>query len=232
MLFPKRLDHREPTKRPTCTKSVRMANKRARSEFQTARDAAAEIFLGEAPGLRNQRARPTIEEILEAADLAAMSDAVPVGSSSPPPLPPRTFEAGYRPAVPMRRLPIVPPVQAPVVRHPMAARLKYKLLKRGSALLTKLNKLEGMQNSGRFIKDDGTPRLQAVKVGKRRSVVKSLYDAKRESILREMEEMRQDVAAFGFGRFLLQKVPDPPENYSHSLRNLEMQTRGTAVLRL
>lgn len=214
-----------------------MANKRVRSEFQNPRDVAAEVFLGEAPPQRNTRIRPSVEEILNDIGLEAMVDA-PFGPAAPPPVPPRTAAAGYAPAMPprpaagLRFIPVVAPVQAPRVRHPMAARLKYKLLRRGSALLTRLNKLEAMQNSGRFIKDDGTPRMQAVKIGKKRSIVKSLYDAKRESILREMEDMRQDVAAFGLGRFLLQKVPDPPENYSQSLKSLEMQTRGTSVLRI
>lgn len=130
----------------------------------------------------------------------------------PPPVPPRTREAGY------------------ANRHPLAARIKYKLLRKGAALNRRLERLEAQRGSGKYRNSDGSVRRQAIRLPGGGSYTIPLWEAQVKSVKNQMEAMQEDVTAFGLAKYLLNKVPAPPNSYSGRIESLKMQNAGTAVL--
>ena len=110
----------------------------------------------------------------------------------------------------------------------MASRIKYKLLKKASGLYSRLQKLQARRNGGEFINRDGSVKMKAVRYGGRARggpiVRMPLYQAKEQSIKRQMRDLIEDTSGFGFNTFLLNQVTSPPNDYA-----LQQRTRNGEI---
>lgn len=179
--------------------------------------------------IRNQYAPP--QAAYTAPIIEEMEEAEPI--TTPPPRRTRqqfplfeyTTRSPYEEVVQVVRQagPSVAVQRAPRVKHPMASRIKYKLLKKGYGLYSRLRKLEAERNSGAYINKNGSVKMKYIRHGGRRKDGPGervpLFEAKRNSILRQMQELKDDVTPFGFGNFILNNVDEPPIGY-------QLQQRG------